>query len=69
MQRLYTELNLGDLGIFVDDTGAAMRLLNVFALPATLLIDPDGNEIARKTGAAEWNSAEAVAYFRARLAE
>jgi len=39
----------------------------VYALPTTLLIDPRGQEIGRKSGPAEWNSAKAVAFFEEQL--
>ena len=69
VQRLYRELGLPETGIFIDETGSAMRDLRVFALPTTMLIDGEGNEVGRKVGPAVWDSPEAVAFFRARLAD
>ena len=35
--------------------------MGVIGLPITVIIDPDGNEIARLIGDAEWNSDSAKA--------
>ncbi len=63
--RLYRDIGLDEAAIYVDESGTAMRLLSIYGLPATLLIDPSGREIGRKTGAAEWDSPAALAFFRA----
>ena len=68
VQRLYRELGLPETGIFIDETGSAMRDLGMFALPTTVLIDGEGNEVGRKIGPAVWDSPEAVAFFRASIA-
>lgn len=67
VSRLYEELGLDASGIFIDETGSAMRDLGVFGLPTTLLIDADGNEVGRKIGPAVWDNAAALAFFRARV--
>ena len=68
VQRLYRALGLDETGIFIDDTGAAMRSLTVFALPTTILVNPDGQEIGRFVGPAVWDSAAAQRFFRATVA-
>ena len=50
---------------YVDSDKKMMRSLRAFGLPLTVLIDPQGKIIARAEGPAEWNSPEAVAYFKA----
>lgn len=64
VQRLYRELGLDETGIFIDDTGSAMRSLTVFALPTTILLNPDGQEIGRFVGPAVWDSPAAQSFFR-----
>ena len=64
VQEFYAELGLETLPIYVDETGAAQRALNVLGLPTTLLLDRDGNEIGRLLGPAEWDSPEMVAFLR-----
>ncbi|MFU0503811.1 TlpA family protein disulfide reductase [Pseudaminobacter sp. NGMCC 1.201702] len=51
------------LPIFIDRDGAAIRSLGLFGLPVTLLIGPDGNELARLAGPAEWDTPEMVAFL------
>ncbi len=63
VERLFAEVSVDSLDPIIDDTGAAMRDLGIFALPTTLLIDGNGQEIGRKIGPAEWDSPEAVAFF------
>ncbi len=63
VDRLFAEVSVGTLDPIIDDTGAAMRDLGIHALPTTLLIDRNGQEIGRKIGPADWNSPNAVAFF------
>jgi len=64
VKRFYEELELQALGIFVDQSGAAMRELATPGIPTTLLVDRQGREIGRYIGAAEWDSPEAIALIR-----
>ncbi len=68
VQNLYDELGLDDAGIFVDETGSAMRDLGVFGLPTTLLIGAQGQELGRSLGPAVWDRKEALAFFRDQIA-
>ena len=69
VQRLYQELDLDEGGIFIDETGSAMRRLGIFAMPTTLLIDPQGQEIGRKPGPADWDSTSALTFFEEQMIE
>jgi hypothetical protein len=40
-----------------------MAATKTFGLPTTLLIDPQGREIARATGPADWDAPDAIAWF------
>ena len=60
---LFAEVAVSSLDPIIDDTGSAMCDLEIFALPATLLIDENAREVGRKVGPAEWVSPEAVAFF------
>ncbi len=62
--RFYTRLGLRNLGLYVDRTARSQVALGVYGLPTTLLIGPDGHEIGRFIGPAEWESAEALALIR-----
>ena len=57
--------NAARLGTLVDTDKAMMTAFRVYALPVTVLIDPDGKVIARAEGPAEWATPEAVDYFKA----
>jgi thiol-disulfide isomerase/thioredoxin len=52
-----------ELPAFADPGMKLMAATKTFGLPTTLLIDPKGNEIARATGPAEWDTPEAIAWF------
>lgn len=54
----------GALGALVDSDVQIMAAFKVPALPTTLLIDPNGNVIARAEGPAEWASPESIDYFK-----
>jgi thiol-disulfide isomerase/thioredoxin len=69
VQRLYQELDLNEDGIFIDETGSVGRKLGVFAMPTTLLIGPEGQEIGRKPGPADWDSAQAVEFFTEQMSD
>ncbi len=63
VQQFYATQSLKGLDIYVDKTMAAARAVKAPGLPTTLLIDPDGREIGRLVGGAEWDAPEAVAYI------
>jgi thiol-disulfide isomerase/thioredoxin len=67
VKKLYDELGLRSIGIFLDWSGATAGKVNAAGLPTTLFIDRDGREIGRKAGPAEWDSAEVVAVVREHL--
>jgi thiol-disulfide isomerase/thioredoxin len=58
VKRFYQELGLQKLAIYVDPSGKGSRSLAIPGVPTTLLIDRQGREVARKMGAAEWDSTE-----------
>lgn len=64
IENFYKELNLDSLAAYVDPTGSAMTILNVNGIPATLLISPQGEELGRMLGPAEWDAPEIVETIR-----
>jgi thiol-disulfide isomerase/thioredoxin len=64
VRDFYEEIGLQHLQIRIDATTKASRAMKVFGLPTTLLIDPDGKELGRKVGPAEWDAPEAIAFFK-----
>lgn len=61
IQRFYDEIGVENLAIYRDPRGRTMRAAGVIGLPVTLLLDRQGREVARVTGDAVWDSAEAKA--------
>lgn len=61
VRRFFGEIGIKHLAIRVDATAKAAFSLGAVGLPATLLIDRGGREIARLIGPAEWDAPEIVA--------
>ena len=62
----FLKLNLAaGLGVWRDSSGALVRAFDVYGLPTSMLIGPDGREVARAVGAAHWDTQSAIAYFKA----
>ncbi len=51
-------------GSFLDEKLKLSRALSVRSLPVSLLLDTEGNEVGRVTGAAEWDTPEALALIQ-----
>ncbi|OFX04989.1 MAG: hypothetical protein A3D94_22480 [Alphaproteobacteria bacterium RIFCSPHIGHO2_12_FULL_66_14] len=64
----YKERKLAHLGIYFDKGRKAMQGLDVSLLPTSLLIDPEGRELGRLEGDADWDMPEGVALMKAAIA-
>jgi thiol-disulfide isomerase/thioredoxin len=53
------------LAVYVEPEGKTLNALQALGLPATVIIDKNGMEVARLLGPAEWSSPEAIAFIRA----
>jgi thiol-disulfide isomerase/thioredoxin len=60
----FRKIGIEHLARYLDPTGEAPGHLGVLGLPTTLLIDPEGRELGRLVGPAEWDSAEMVVFLR-----
>lgn len=69
MKKFFDEVGITALPLATDPKQKLARQMGVLGLPVTVLIDPAGQEIARLTGDAEWDSDSARAIFAALLAE
>ena len=56
-----------NLQTYVDANAAVLRAFGGYGLPMTVLIDPNGNEIARAEGAPAWDKPESIDYLRWRV--
>ena len=62
--RFLTVNKLYNLEPLVDRNGSLIRAVNARGLPTTIMFNPDGTELGRVTGVAEWDSPDAVAFIR-----
>ncbi len=65
--KFLADIKVEKLGVFADPTARVTSTLRALGLPATLLIGPNGQEIGRLVGPAEWDSAEAKALIKSVL--
>jgi thiol-disulfide isomerase/thioredoxin len=65
MERFFEQTNVTNLPLFIDEAQDLSRNMGVLGLPITVLIDPEGQEIARVRGDAEWYSDSARAIIAA----
>lgn len=68
IQKLFTEVGVTRLPILRDPDQTFARAMGVLALPVSVLVDADGNEIGRLMGDAEWDGPEAKALIEAAIA-
>ncbi len=66
--RFFEEIGVQDLPRHRDINQQIAREMGVFGLPITVILDPEGREIARLRGDAHWDSPEAIALIEAILA-
>lgn len=59
IKKFFTEAGIDSLPRHQDPRQALAAQMGVFGLPITVLVDPEGREIARLRGDAEWDSESA----------
>ncbi|SHF28838.1 Peroxiredoxin [Ruegeria intermedia] len=67
IKKFFDENGITNLPRHQDPKQAVAREMGIVGLPITVIIDPDGQEIARLIGDAEWNSDSAKAIIAALL--
>ena len=67
MKAFFEEIAVTNLPLHVDPKSVLAREMAVLGLPVTVVIDPDGREVARLRGDADWASDSAKAVIRALL--
>ena len=65
IDRFFKEIEVDNLPKYLDPRSSLARDMGVLGLPITLILDPEGQEIARMRGDAEWNSESAKAIIKA----
>jgi len=61
IRRFFEEVGVANLPILLDPKQKLARDMAVLGLPITVILNPEGQEIARLRGDAEWNSDSAKA--------
>lgn len=64
IDRFFEEIGVDNLTRYVDPRSALAREMGVLGLPITVILDPEGREIARMRGDADWSSESAKAIIR-----
>ena len=59
IKRFNAEYGIESLTTYLDPKSQMARELGVLGLPVSIIVDRDGNEIARLTGGADWSDAPA----------
>ena len=67
IEKFFTESGITNLPRHTDPKQAVAREMGVFGLPITVILNPEGQEIARLRGDATWNSDSARAIVAALL--
>ena len=67
IDKFFTESGITNLPRHTDPKQAVARDMGVFGLPITVILNPEGQEIARLRGDATWNSDSARAIIAALL--
>lgn len=65
MRRFFDEIEVDNLPLYRDPKQALARDMAVLGLPITVILDPEGNEIARLRGDADWASDSSKAIISA----
>lgn len=68
IERFYEEAGVEALPILRDPRSAFARPMAVMGLPVTVILNPEGQEVGRLIGDAEWDSAHAQTVIRALMA-
>lgn len=64
IERFFGEIGVTNLPLYTDPQNELARPMGVMGLPVTLILDREGREIARLTGDAHWDGADALAILR-----
>lgn len=63
--RFFGEIGVQNLPVLLDPKSALARKMGVLGLPLTVILNPEGQEVARLIGDAEWDGPDALAMIAA----
>jgi thiol-disulfide isomerase/thioredoxin len=64
VRKVFAELDVQKLPIYIDRLGQALRTVRAIGLPTSLFIDREGREFGRVIGPAEWDGAATIDFLR-----
>jgi thiol-disulfide isomerase/thioredoxin len=67
--KFYAETGIGNLAMYIDASGQAVRTLAAVGLPTTLIINREGYEIDRIIGPLEWGAPEIAEFLQRVIAK
>ena len=65
INKFYAQAEVTNLPILLDPKGKLATRMGALGLPVTVLLNPEGQEIARLTGGADWASENAIEVLKA----
>lgn len=65
MKKFFADIGVDNLPLHKDPKQAIARDMGVLGLPITIILNPEGKEIARLRGDADWSSETAKAILQA----
>lgn len=65
IEKFFAEADVRNLPILLDERQSVSREMGAMGLPVSILLDAEGNEVARLIGEAEWDAPEAKAVIAA----
>ena len=68
IDKFFAEAGITSLPKLRDPKSELARNMGVLGLPLTVILNPEGQEVARMIGDADWNSADAKVMFTALMA-
>ena len=68
IERFFEEIGVTNLPLYVDPRHDLARPMGVIGLPITVILDPEGREVARMIGEATWDGESARAILAALMA-
>ncbi|MER5172002.1 TlpA disulfide reductase family protein [Thioclava sp. GXIMD2076] len=69
IDRFFADIGVESLPKYTDRSQRAARSLGVLGLPVTIIINREGQEVARLIGGADWSGTDAQAFLRAVVSE
>lgn len=68
IEPFYEEMDLQSLRVYVDERAEALAALGALGIPVTLLVDPQGREIWRVSGAIDWDAPAVIERIQREMA-